>query len=103
MFSDSNRKWIGPVVPAQPAFALERRRTLTERVRVAEEDLVGVGEEEAVVDHDQCRPQGGGDRLEVAGREGAVEGMVALVGDELVPDPAGRYSGTNLLIRPFNR
>jgi hypothetical protein len=30
MFSDSNRKWIGPVVPAQPAFAPERRRTLTD-------------------------------------------------------------------------
>jgi hypothetical protein len=85
MFSDSSRKWIGPVVPAQPAFAPERRRTLTDPSRVAEEDLVGVGEEEAMVDHAQCRLQGGGDRLEVAGREGAVEGVAALVGDERGP------------------
>jgi hypothetical protein len=53
-------------------------------VRVAEEDLVGVGEEEAEVDHAR-RLQGGGDRLEVAGREGAVEEVVALVGDERGP------------------
>ena len=51
-------------------------------VGVADEGLVGLVGEQAVLDHAEGRLEGGGQGGEVGGGEGAVEEVVALVGDE---------------------
>ena len=49
---------------------------------MAEENLVGLVEKEAVLDHAESGLESGGEKAEVGGKEGAVEKVVALVGDD---------------------
>src|SRR5215208_3345971 len=88
----SSGQAYGPPVPK--ATSLHFRRSgrinrygsavegLDGAVGVADEGLVGLVGEQAVLDHAEGGLEGGGQGGEVGGGEGAVEEVVALVGDE---------------------